>query len=99
MKARIYQPSKSVMQSGRGKDQKWFLEYELESSRIPEDLMGWASSKDTLNQVRIPFENKSEAIAFAEGKNWPYIVQIPQTRRVKPNNYMNNFKYCPPDEV
>ncbi len=99
MKARIYKPSKSVMQSGRAKDKNWLLEYELESARVPEDLIGWVSSSDTLNQVRIPFKNKSAAIAFAEGKNWLYTVQESKKRQIKPRNYIDNFKYEPPEEV
>ena len=98
MKARIYKPSKSVMQSGKAKTQEWLLEYELETPRIPESLIGWVSAKDTLNQIRIPFESKSAAIAFAETQNWPYTVQFPKQRHVQPKNYMDNFKYRPPEE-
>lgn len=97
MKARIFKPAKSTMQSGRHNLKKWVLEYEIESARIPEDLIGWVSAGDTLNQVRIPFDCKTAAIAFAEEKNWEYTIQTPHKRRVKPRNYLDNFKYIPPE--
>lgn len=77
MKARIYKPSKSAMQSGRANMQNWVLEYETETARLPEDVIGWVSSGDTLNQVRIKFESKAAAIAFAEEKGWDYTLSNP----------------------
>jgi len=92
MKVRIYQPSKTAMQSGRGKTQVWVLEYEIETPRRPEPLMGWISSGDTLNQVRLRFPTKEEAITFAERKGWSYDVAAPHERRVVPKNYADNFR-------
>ena len=68
MQVRIYQPSKSAMQSGRGKTHDWVLEYEIATPRRAEPLMGWIASGDTLNQVRLKFPTKDEAVAFAERK-------------------------------
>jgi ETC complex I subunit conserved region len=96
MKVRIYQPSKNAMQSGRGKTHDWLLEYEIETPRRPEPLMGWISSGDTLNQVRLKFEKKEDAIAFAERKGWDYTVQEAHARRIRPRNYADNFR---PDRV
>ncbi|HYD65226.1 ETC complex I subunit [Azospirillum sp.] len=92
MKVRIYQPSKTAMQSGRAKTQSWQLEYELETPRRPEPLMGWISSGDTLNQVKLRFDSKEDAIAFAERKGWEYTVQDAPVRRVRPRNYADNFR-------
>lgn len=93
---KIYQPAKSTMQSGRGKTAFWLLEYELESKRTPEPLMGWVASKDTLNQVRMRFETKEEAVAFAEKNGWAAQIAEPQARKLKGRTYMDNFKYIPP---
>ncbi len=92
MKVRIYQPSKAATQSGRAKTHRWLLEYEIQTPRRPEPLMGWISSGDTLNQVRIGFETKEEAIAFAERKGLDYSVQEAPVRRVRPRNYADNFR-------
>lgn len=93
---KIYQPAKSTMQSGRAKTAFWLLEYELESKRQPEPLMGWVASKDTLNQVRMRFDSKEEAIAFAEKNGWMAQVIEPKQRNLKGRTYLDNFKYSPP---
>ena len=92
MKVRISQPSKAATQSGRAKTHQWVLEYEIETPRRPEPLMGWISSGDTLNQVKLRFETKEDAIAFAERKGWEYTVQDAAVRRVRPRNYADNFR-------
>ncbi len=86
------------MQSGRGRVGSWVLEYEPETRRQPENLMGWTSSGDTLNQVKLKFASAEDAIAFAENKGWAYTVLPTQERIVKPRNYVDNFKYIP-DEI
>lgn len=96
MNVRIYKPSKTAMQSGRAKIGRWTLEYEIETPRRPEPLMGWISSGDTLNQVRLQFDTREEAVAFAERKGWGYTVSEPRERRVRPRNYADNFR---PDRV
>ncbi|MEM8916664.1 MAG: ETC complex I subunit [Pseudomonadota bacterium] len=91
VEARIYQPAKTAMQSGRGKSKGWILDYEPATPRRPEPLMGWVSSGDTLNQIRMTFETKEEAIAFAERKGLTYSVSEARTRKVTPRNYGDRF--------
>jgi hypothetical protein len=93
---RIYQPPKSSMQSGRAKTQYWVLEYEIETPRRPEPLMGWASSGDTLNQVRLRFSSEAEAVSFAAREGLIYSVEAPKPHRVRPRSYADNFRYIPP---
>ena len=47
MRARIYRPPKTAMQSGRSKAKNWVLEYEPAGARRPEPLMGWVAAADT----------------------------------------------------
>jgi len=98
MNVRIYKPSKSAMQSGQAKTRLWVLEYEPASKRAPEPLMGWTSSSDTLNQVRLRFATAEDAIAYAQEQGWSYTLQEPHVRNVRPRNYVDNFKYVPPEE-
>ena len=95
MKARIYPVSKSATQSGRGKTEIWMLEYELETQRRPEPLMGWTAADDTLAEVRLKFASQDEAVAFATAKGIEYTVSKAQNRIVTPRNYVDNFKYRP----
>lgn len=95
MRARIYKPSKSTMQSGRGKDTKWILECDARTAKTVEPLMGWVSSGDTDDQIKMFFESKDTAITFAEKNNWKYTVLKEQTRVVRPRSYADNFKFEP----
>lgn len=98
MKVRIYKPSKTAMQSIHAKKLSWFLECELTSKRSPEPLMGWTQSDDTLNQIKLKFPTKEAAIAHAEREGWDYTVTVHRDRRVKPQNYMDNFKFVPSED-
>ena len=93
MKAKIYKPSKNAMQSGRSNTARWVLEYELETPRRPEPIMGWTAAGDTLNQVRMRFASKDAAIAFAESKGFDFSVAEEQARKIIPRSYLDNFKY------
>ncbi len=78
MLARIYKPAKTAMQSGKTRSDDWLLEYEPAEKRVHDPLMGWISSGDTNAQVRLSFETKDEAVAFAERQGIP-------TRSSSPN--------------
>ncbi len=92
MRARIYQPPKNAMQSGRAGMDEWLLEYEPAERRVADPLMGWSGSSDTQAQVRLRFETKEEAVAYATRNAIPYDLEIPNVRRVKPKAYADNFK-------
>lgn len=98
IKAKIYKPCKTAMQSGRGKTDKWVLEYERSHKIGPESLMGWTASGDTYNQVKLKFDTLEQAIARADKEGMDYTVIQPQERRVKPRNYGDNFVYLPIEE-
>jgi hypothetical protein len=91
--ARIYLPSKTAMQSGRGQTRKWVLEYEPATRREPDPLMGWASARDTLNEVKMRFASLEEAVAFADKHGLEYAVIEPHARIDKPKSYADNFRY------
>lgn len=97
MNVKIYQPAKNAMQSGRANVSQWVIEYELETARKPEPVMGWVSSGDTLNQVRLQFPTKETAVAFAEKEGWTYTLVEPQARKINPRSYLDNFTYRPPE--
>ena len=95
-RVRIYQPAKTAMQSGVAKTKAWVLEYELATPREPDPLMGWASAGDTLNQVRLSFENLDAAVAFAKKRGLDYSVIAPKARTIRPKSYAENFRYDRP---
>ena len=90
MTARIYLPARSAMQSGRAKE-KWVLEYEPESPRQIEPLMGWTSSTDMRSQVRLSFDNRDEAIAYARRYGIACRIEEPKEPIRKIVSYSENF--------
>jgi len=91
MTARIYLPARSATQSGQAKD-KWILEYEPEEARAIEPLMGWTSSGDMKAQIRLRFDTKEEAIAYAERNGVAYRVEDPKPAQRKILSYSDNFQ-------
>lgn len=81
------------MQSGTGKTKHWVLEFAPASARDVDPLMGWTSSDDTQSQVRLKFESKKEALAYAKDHSIDVIVQEPKARKVniRPGGYGDNF--------
>lgn len=93
MKAKIYKPAKSAMQSGVRNTKLWLLEFEPVEKKFVEPLMGWTGSADTMQQLRLRFATKEEAIAYAEGKKIEYQVQEPKKRKQIKKSYADNFAY------
>jgi len=93
MSARIYQPSKTAMQSGLGRTKGWILAQEPAAPREVEPLMGWTSSSDTQSQVKLSFDTKEEAVAYAERNGIPYTLDEPKKRKLIKKSYADNFKF------
>jgi hypothetical protein len=89
-KAKIYIPTKSAMQSGKGKQNKWILEFETKNP-YTNTLMGWESSDDTLGEVKLEFTTKELAIAYAENNKIAYELIEPKKSNVVIKSYADNF--------
>ena len=64
-KAKIYKPTKTAMQSGLKKFDKWQLEFITNDTSI-NPLMGWESSDDTYSELNLEFSSKEKAIEYAK---------------------------------
>ncbi|GGA92403.1 ETC complex I subunit [Brucella endophytica] len=93
MVARIYRPAKTAMQSGKAKTTSWLLEFEPESPRKVEPLMGYTSSGDMKSQIKLFFDTKEDAIAYAEKHGIPYRLFEPKEAKRRKVSYSDNFKY------
>ncbi|WP_191062145.1 ETC complex I subunit [Geminicoccus harenae] len=89
--ARIYQPAKTAVQSGRAKTRYWLLEMEPRSRKEPDRLIGWIGSDDTEQQITLKFPTKEAALAYAERHGLNALVDEPQERIVRPKSYADNF--------
>ena len=93
MRARIYQPAKTAMQSGTAKTHQWVLEFAAASEREIDPLMGWTSSSDTQAQVRLRFDSREAAEAYATDKGLEFDLVEPKVRKavIRQRGYGENF--------
>ncbi len=91
MFARIYQPARNAMKSGVGKTHLWVLEFAPQEKRRIDPLMGWTGSGETAAQIRLSFETREEAEAYAREQGWPYVLTEPNPRKHRPRAYGDNF--------
>ena len=94
--ALIYKPTKTAMQSGLENTRHWVLEFEPGAAKETDPLMGWIGSADTRGQVRLRFDSKEEAVAFAKKNGLSHRVQEPKSRRIRPKSYAENFSFHRP---
>lgn len=93
MRARIYQPAKTAMQSGTAKTHGWRLDYAPASQRDIDPLMGWTTSSDTQSQVSLSFDSKEAALDYARDRGLEVSVVEPKSRKpnIRPGGYGDNF--------
>ena len=89
-KVKIYKPSKTAMQSGTKKFDKWILEYFSKKTGI-NPLMGWESSGHTLSEIKLEFNSKELAINYAKKNKLDFEIIEPNTRKLVKKSYENNF--------
>ena len=89
-KAKIYKPSKTAMQSGIKKFDKWIIEF-ITKDPGKNPLMGWESSTDTYSELKLEFKSKHLAIEYAKKNNIVFEVLEPQQRKITKKSYADNF--------
>ncbi|MBP0443965.1 ETC complex I subunit [Roseomonas sp. SSH11] len=91
--ARIYSPPKSAMQSGLARTEGWVLEYAQGEPKRIDPLTGWYGSGDMNRQVRLHFETREAAEAYAKAEGIAYEVE-PRRQRpaIRPKAYADNFR-------
>ena len=89
-KAKIYKPSKTAMQSGKGNTKNWLLEFDTINTGI-NPLMGWESSRDTMSEIKLEFSSKDQAINYAKKNNIDYYIIEPQKNKIIKKSYSDNF--------
>ena len=93
MSARIYSPAKTAMQSGKAKTGRWLLEFDPEIPRKIDPLMGYTTSADMKSQIRLVFDTREEAVAYANKHGIPFRVQEPKEAKRRQISYSDNFRY------
>ncbi|KAA0970715.1 ETC complex I subunit [Aureimonas fodinaquatilis] len=93
MVARIYRPARNAMQSGKAKTHAWVLDYEPVRAKQVEPLMGYTSTSDMRQQVRLKFETQEQAVEYCQRNGIAFEVEeTPRIARSKVS-YSDNFRY------
>ena len=92
MKAKIYKPSKTAMQSGRSKYNKWVLKFSDKKNQLKDTMMGWTGGSSTVSQIELKFSSKEEAVNYAKKNSIDYEVLETSERKVINKSYADNFK-------
>jgi hypothetical protein len=93
MLAKIYRPTKNAMQSGKANSRRWVLEFEPDAAPKSDPLMGWTGTVDPSGQVRLFFEDKQQAIAYARAHKIPHQVSEPAEAKRIIKAYGDNFAF------
>jgi len=88
----IFQEDMHAMTSGSARLRGWYLKFPNQE-RWSNPVMGWTSSADPMTSVKLTFDTKEQAIAFAEKKGLAYNVKerTPRARKYGKNYYAHNF--------
>ena len=89
-KAKIFKPTKTAMQSGFAKSDKWVIEYIVDQPGI-NPLMGWESSTDTLSELNLEFSSKEKAIEYAKKNKIEFEIIEEKKRKIIKKSYSDNF--------
>ena len=90
--ARISEFERKTTQSGKANAGRWLLEFERSDPLRPDPLTGWAGSGDTRPQVRLTFDSKEAAVAYAQRHGLEYHLVPAPAVRLKIQAYADNFR-------
>jgi len=90
--ARIIEQQRGTTQSGKAKAGRWTLEIERTQALKPDPLTGWAGSGDTETQLRLSFDSKDEALAYARSKGLEVHIVPAAPVGLKLQAYADNFR-------
>lgn len=90
--ARIIEEQRKTTQSGKAKVGRWTMEIERTEAQRADPLTGWAGSGDTETQLRMTFDSKDEALAFAKKKGLDVELIAAPAATLKLQAYADNFR-------
>ena len=90
--ARIIEEQRKTTQSGKAQQGRWTLEFERQEAQRPDPLTGWNGSGDTNTQIRLRFDTKEEALAYAQRKGFTVHLVPAAPVQLKIQAYSDNFR-------
>ena len=90
--ARIIEEQRKTTQSGKALEGRWILEFERQQPQRADPLTGWNGSGDTATQVKLRFNSREEALAYATRNGFDvHVVPAPPVS-MKIQAYADNFR-------
>ena len=71
MRARIFQPPKTAMQSGWANTKDWAVEFIPTHGRRADPLMGWTGGGDTQTQVKCVLRHQGRGHRLRRTRRYP----------------------------
>ncbi|AGA64879.1 hypothetical protein B488_08870 [Liberibacter crescens BT-1] len=93
MLAKIYRQEKTAMQSGKARINSWVLEFEKKIPPKINPFMGYISSKDAYQQVKLLFNSCEQAENYARAQGINYFIVPTQESMPQRISYQENFSY------
>ena len=93
LRARLYKPSKTSMQSGKAKTKQWLLEFLVPPTFFKDEVAGWTGSTNTLCQAKLQFKTSDEAIQYAQHHKIELFIEEHREPLVTPKAYSDNFRF------
>ena len=90
--ARIFKRPQSAMQSGKGRNDEWVLQFVPRERQRTDPLMGWSGSGDTRQQVQLTFPSCEAAQDYAKKHDIAVRIHQPPVKKLKIQAYADNFR-------
>lgn len=89
----IAQRQLKALQSGQRLAHQWQITWK-HTERWSNPLMGWTSTADPMSNVKLSFETKEAAIAFAERNGWKFEVKAATSKtNTTPGTYLYKHNF------
>ena len=87
----IFQPSKSAMQSGIGKSDKWCLSNSVANKSFINSIFCWTGSSNSEKNLTLFFDSLESAVRYAESRKFDFEVIETKKRKIIKKSYSSNF--------
>ena len=87
----IFQPSKSAMQSGIAKSDKWCLSNSQTNESFMNSVFCWTGSSNSEKHLTLFFDTLESAVRYAESQKLDFEIIEKKKRRIIKKSYSRNF--------
>ena len=87
----IFQPSKSAMQSGIGKSDKWCLSNSVANKSFINSIFCWTGSSNTEKNLTLFFDTLESAVRYAESRKLDFEVIETKKRKIIKISHCSNI--------